>query len=65
MPSRVDHEQVHQALSTLSCCPTSAHLFFKKTEARVTWTEMAGLESQEEDAPKSVLFYKPMAWPWR
>ncbi len=23
---------------------------------------MAGLESQEEDAPKRVLFYKPMSW---
>ncbi len=25
-------------------------------------TEMADLESQEEDAPKRVLFYKPMSW---
>jgi hypothetical protein len=24
--------------------------------------EMAGLESQEEDASQRVLFYKPMAW---
>jgi hypothetical protein len=23
---------------------------------------MAGLESQEEDAPKRVLFFKPMSW---
>ena len=25
-------------------------------------TEMAGLEPQEEDAPKRILFYKPMSW---
>jgi hypothetical protein len=25
-------------------------------------TEMAGLESQEEDVPKRVLFYKAMTW---
>jgi hypothetical protein len=25
-------------------------------------TEMAGLESQEEDAPKRILFFKPMSW---
>jgi hypothetical protein len=25
-------------------------------------TEMAGLESQEEDAPKSILFFKTMSW---
>jgi len=25
-------------------------------------TEMAGLESQEEDAPKRVLWFKPMSW---
>jgi hypothetical protein len=24
--------------------------------------EISGLESQEEDAPKSILFYKPMSW---
>jgi hypothetical protein len=31
-------------------------------EESVLRTEMAGLESQEEDAPKGVLFYKPMSW---
>ena len=31
-------------------------------EESVLRTEMAGLESQEEDAPKRVLFYKPMSW---
>jgi hypothetical protein len=31
-------------------------------EESVLGTEMAGLESQEEDAPKRVLFYKPMSW---
>ena len=25
-------------------------------------TEMTGLESQEEDVPKCVLFFKPMNW---
>jgi hypothetical protein len=25
-------------------------------------TEMADLESQEEDAPKCILFFKPMSW---
>jgi hypothetical protein len=25
-------------------------------------TEMAGLESQEEDAPKRILFFNPMTW---
>ncbi len=29
-------------------------------EESVLRTEMADLESQEEDAPKRVLFYKPM-----
>ena len=31
-------------------------------EESVLRMEMAGLESQEEDAPQRVLFYKPMAW---
>jgi hypothetical protein len=31
-------------------------------EESVLRTEMAGLESQEEDAPKRVLFYKTMSW---
>ncbi len=31
-------------------------------EESVLRMEMAGLESQEEDAPKRVLFYKPMSW---
>jgi hypothetical protein len=31
-------------------------------EDSVLRTEMTGLESQEEDAPKSVLFFKPMNW---
>ena len=31
-------------------------------EESVLRTEMAGLEPQEEDAPKSILFYKPMSW---
>ena len=31
-------------------------------EDSVLKTEMAGLESQEEDAPKRLLFFKPMGW---
>ena len=31
-------------------------------EESVLRTEMAGLESQEEDAPKRILFFKPMSW---
>jgi hypothetical protein len=31
-------------------------------EESVQRMEMAGLESQEEDAPKRVLFFKPMSW---
>jgi hypothetical protein len=31
-------------------------------EESVLKTEMVGLESQEEDAPKCILFFKPMSW---
>jgi hypothetical protein len=31
-------------------------------EDSVLRTEMAGLESREEDAPKCILFFKPMSW---
>jgi hypothetical protein len=31
-------------------------------EESVLRTEMTGLESQEEDAPQRVLFYRPMSW---
>ncbi len=31
-------------------------------EESVLKTEMTGLESQEEDAPKRILFFKPMSW---
>jgi hypothetical protein len=31
-------------------------------EESVLRTEMTGLESQEEDVPKCVLFFKPMGW---
>jgi hypothetical protein len=31
-------------------------------EESVLTTEMAGLESQEEDTPKRILFFKPMSW---
>jgi len=31
-------------------------------EDSVLQTEMAGLESQEEDVPKRILFFKPMSW---
>ena len=31
-------------------------------EDSVLRTEMTGLESQEEDDPKRILFFKPMSW---
>ncbi len=31
-------------------------------EESVLRMEMAGLESQEEDAPRRVLFFNPMSW---
>jgi hypothetical protein len=31
-------------------------------EESVLKTEMAGLQSQEEDVPKRILFFKPMSW---
>jgi hypothetical protein len=31
-------------------------------EESVLKTEMSVLESQEEDAPKRILFFKPMSW---
>jgi hypothetical protein len=31
-------------------------------ENSVLRTEMTGLESQEEDDPKRILFFKPMSW---
>ena len=31
-------------------------------ENSVLRTEMAGFESQEEDVPKRILFFKPMSW---
>ncbi len=31
-------------------------------EDSVLWTEMVGLESQEEDVPKCILLFKSMSW---
>jgi hypothetical protein len=31
-------------------------------EESVLKTEMTDLESQEEDVPKRILFFKPMSW---
>ena len=31
-------------------------------EDSVLWTETSGLESQEEDTPKRILFFKSMSW---
>jgi hypothetical protein len=39
-----------------------SHLKVTQLEESVFRTEMTDLESQEEDAPKRVLFYKPMSW---
>jgi hypothetical protein len=40
-----------------SCCH---HRVVSTVEESVLRMEMTGLESQEEDAPKCVLFYKPI-----
>ena len=40
----------------------SQHRIVATVEDSVLWTEMAGLESQEEDAPKRILFFKSMSW---
>jgi hypothetical protein len=39
----------------------SQQLIVATVEDSVLRTEMAGLESQEEDAPKRILFFKPMS----
>ena len=44
----------------LSSC--SQQLVVATVEESVLKTEMSGLESQEEDAPKCILFFKPMSW---
>jgi hypothetical protein len=40
----------------------SQHRIVTTVEDSVLRTEMTGLESQEEDAPKRILFFKPMSW---
>ena len=40
----------------------SQHRIVTTVEKSVLKTEMTGLESQEEDAPKCILFFKPMSW---
>ncbi len=42
--------------------PRSQERIVATVEDSVLWTEMAGLESQEEDDPKRNLFFKPMSW---
>ena len=44
----------------LSLC--SQQLIVATIEESVLRTEMTDLESQEEDDPKSILFFKPMSW---
>jgi hypothetical protein len=39
----------------------SQHHTVATVEESVLKTEMTGLESQEEDAPKRILFFKPMS----
>jgi hypothetical protein len=41
---------------------TSQHYLVVTVEDSVLRTKMIGLESQEEDAPKCILFFKPMSW---
>ncbi len=55
----------HYLVCFLSILGNTDFFFFGTiilSEESVLRTEMAGLESQEEDAPKRVLFYKPMSW---
>ena len=40
----------------------SQHRIVATVEDSVFRTEMAGLESQEEDSPKRILFFKTMSW---
>ena len=40
----------------------SQHRIVVSVEDSVLRTEMADLESQEEDTPKRILFFKPMSW---
>jgi hypothetical protein len=44
----------------LSLCPQQC--IVTTVEDSVLRTEMVGLESQEEDAPKRILFFKAMSW---
>jgi hypothetical protein len=44
----------------LSLC--SQQRIVDTVEDSVVRTEMSGLESQEEDTPKSILFFKTMSW---
>ena len=44
----------------LSLC--SQKLIVGPVEDSVLQTEMTGFESQEEDSPKRILFFKPMSW---
>ncbi len=41
---------------------SSHHLVVATVEDSVLKTEMTGLESQEEDDPKRLLFFKPMGY---
>jgi hypothetical protein len=40
----------------------SQHRIVSTVEDSVLRTEMSGLESQEEDVPNRILFFKPMSW---
>jgi hypothetical protein len=41
---------------------SSQQIIVATVEDSVLRTEIVGLESQEEDAPKCILFFKPMSW---
>ncbi len=42
--------------------PSSQQRVVATVEESVLKMEMAGLESQEEDNPNRILFFKPMSW---
>jgi hypothetical protein len=53
-------DRVRTQEEQLSSC--SQQRVVTTVEESVLKTEMTGLESQEEDAPKRILLFKPMSW---
>ncbi len=60
--NRREKEKKNGPLTTLFLSSRCQQRIVATVEESVLRMEMAGLESQEEDASQRVLFYKPMAW---